>query len=576
MTSGPRSSSTPRGHSWLPVGRAGLAAAICFVGITALLKSGTLGPAKTNIVTDLIFVALGLVYVPLAVRVARAAPGRLKTAWVAMTISFAGWLLGETLWAYYQLVAHEAPSPSWADVAYLSYYVWACVGLLLFPGARSWRSQAQMVLDALIVTGSFALISWLTVLRPIWQNRTGNRLELVVALGYPVGDVLVMTLGLLVLIRAARGMRLTLSVLVAGLAAAAVADSLWVYESNTEGYSAGDLVDVLYFANSLLVIVALVAGYKAVPDSGGAAEPPGWLSRSLPLAPFAMAVVFATTAESAVIRESPVVCIGVALIVTLVLRQTLEAAELGKREKQVRVLADRLSDELASAAKYVIAILPGDLDEPVRIRSRYLPAGEIGGDTYGYLWIDDDHLAVYLIDVSGHGIEPALLSISVHNMLRSRSMPASTLLSPERLMNQLNELFDMESHGDHYFTMWYGVYEASTRTIRYVAAGHPPALALTGEGGTVTVTTLSGTSIPVGMFADSMFTGGIYHVPADTQLLLCSDGVLGDRMSFADFTELCKEVATSPNWSPGSLIGRLGATTGGTFDDDCALVQLTL
>lgn len=474
MTSGARSAATFRSISLTPTGRAGVAATIFFIGLAALLKSGALKPAAEETFTDLTFVALGLVYVPLAVRVARAARGRLKAAWVAMAISFAGWLLGETLWAYYHLVAHEPTSPSWADAAYLTYYVFACVALLVFPGAINWRSQAQMLLDAAIVTGSFVLVSWLTVLRPIWLQRTGTKLDLIVSLGYPVGDVLVVTLGVLILIRAAPGMRLTLSLLVAGLTMAALADSLWVYQSNTSGYSAGGQVDLLYFANSLLVIVALVAGYKAVPAAGRFTEPPGWLSRSLPLVAVVVAAAFVAVTHPVVVKESPVVITGVLVTVSLVLRQILEAAELGKRERQVRVLSERLSGELASAAKYVTSILPGDLDGPVRIRSRYLPLGVIGGDSYGYLWIDEDHLIVYVIDVSGHGVEPSLLSVSVHNMLRARSMPTSLLMSPEKLMGELNRLFSMEKHGEHYFTMWYGVYQASTRTINYVAAGHPP------------------------------------------------------------------------------------------------------
>lgn len=77
------------------------------------------------------------------------------------------------------------------------------------------------------------------------------------------------------------------------------------------------------------------------------------------------------------------------------------------------------------------------------------------------------------------------------------------------------------------------------------------------------------------MFTDTVFTADTYRVPTGTQILLCSDGVLGDRLSFAEFTELCEEVAAAPGWSPTSLIARLRATAGGTFADDCALVQLT-
>lgn len=555
--------------------RAAVAAAVCFLLFAAVLLSRRLDSEAVETFTDVTFIALGLVYVPLAVRTARRARGRLKAAWSAMAIGFASWLLGEVLWTYYQLFTDEAPSPSWADAAYLAYYPWVCAALLLFPSARSWRSQAQMILDGIIVAGSFFLISWLTLMRPVWQSGSGTKLEFVVSMAYPVGDVLVMTIGLLVAIRAAPGLRLTLTLLVAGLMAAALADSLWVYESYTSGYSAGSLIDLLYAANALLIIVALVAGYNARPDDPRAAAPPGWLSRSLPLVPLAVAATFVGPAHPVTVTESPVAATGLLLIASLVLRQILEAAELGKRERQIRTMANRLSGELNSAAKYVASILPGDVDGPVRVRSRYLPSRELGGDSFGYMWIDDDHLIVYLIDVSGHGVEPALLSVSVHNMLRSRSMPTETLLSPEQVMGELNQLFGMDKHGDHYFTMWYGVYQASTRLLRYAAAGHPPALALIREDGVVTATPLGGTAIPVGIFADSVFTGDTYRVPAAAQILLCSDGVLGDLLSFADFTELCEEVATTRGWSPTSLIARLRATAGGTFDDDCALVQLT-
>ncbi|MGI9125373.1 MAG: PP2C family protein-serine/threonine phosphatase, partial [Mycobacterium sp.] len=355
-----------------------------------------------------------------------------------------------------------------------------------------------------------------------------------------------------------------------------LADSLWVYESNTTGSASGNLTDLLYAANALLIIVALVAGRTARPGDPGVAGPPGWLSRSLPLVPLVAAAIFMAPAPPDVVTESPVVVTGLLLIASLVLRQMLEAAELGKRERQVRTMADRLSGELASASKYVASTLPGDLDGgPVRIRSRYLPAREVSGDLFGYLWVDDDHLIVYSIDVSGRGVESALLSVSVHNMLRSGSMPATTLLAPEQVMTDFNRLFGMEGHDDHFFAMWFGVYQPSTRLLRYAVAGHAPALALAESHGAVTATPLGGTAVPIGMFPDTVFTADTHNVPAGAQILLWSDGVLGDRLSFAGFTELCEEVATAPGWSPASLVARLRATAGGSFDDDCVLVQLT-
>ncbi len=573
-TSASHGFSSPRlVHS--PVARGGVAAGVFFLAFAAFLRWGRLDPEATETITDLTFVALGLIYVPLAVRTARSAYGRVKAAWVAMAIGFAFWLLGESLWAYYQLIVDEVPSPAWSDAAYLAYYPWVCLALLLFPTARSWRSQARVILDAIIVTGSFFLISWLTLMRSVWQARSESKLEFVVSLAYPVGDLLIATIGVLVLIRAAPGLRRTLTLLVAGLLAAALADSWWVYQSNAMDYSAGSWIDLLYAANALLIIVALIAGYKTGPGHPRIGATPGWMSRSLPLLPLAVAAVFVAVAHPDVVTESPVVITGLVLIVSLVLRQILEAAELGTRERQIRAMADRLSGELASASRYVASVLPGDLDGPVRIRSRYLPALEIGGDSFGYMWIDDDHLIVYLIDVSGHGVEPALLSISVHNMLWSRSMSPSTLCSPADVMAELNQLFGMDGHDDHYFTMWYGVYQASTGLLRYVTAGHPPALAFTGRHGATEVTLLGGSAIPVGMFADSTFTADTYRVTPGAQILICSDGVLGERLSFEEFAGLCEDVAAAPGWSPSSLIARLRATAGGKFEDDCALVQVT-
>lgn len=103
-------------------------------------------------------------------------------------------------------------------------------------------------------------------------------------------------------------------------------------------------------------------------------------------------------------------------------------------------LARRLMSELSSAARYVTSILPGDLGAPVPVTSRYIPSEELGGDSFDHRWIDDDHLIAYLLDVSGHGIQPALLSVSVHNLLRSGSMPDSVLVQPDEVVTALNEL----------------------------------------------------------------------------------------------------------------------------------------
>jgi len=265
----------------------------------------------------------------------------------------------------------------------------------------------------------------------------------------------------------------------------------------------------------------------------------------------------------------------------------VEAREqVSQRDRQNRVLTQRLQSqsnrmtaELHSAAAYVSSILPGELTGTVRVSSRYLPSRELGGDSYDYAWIDEDHLIVHLIDVSGHGLEPSLLSISVHNMLRSGSLPAATLLEPDSVLSTLNEHFQMDQQGGNYFTIWYGVYQASTRTLRYASAGHPPVLAF--APGLTTPTRLATESFPVGLFTDAEFECTTVAVPVGTAMLLYSDGAFDLPMpgrahwSLAGFVDLCTVLAGSPDWSLDDLITQLRAiTVAGLFSDDCSLVLL--
>ena len=73
---------------------------------------------------------------------------------------------------------------------------------------------------------------------------------------------------------------------------------------------------------------------------------------------------------------------------------------------------ERMRAEFAAGIKYVRDCIPPPMDGLVSVDWRYLPASTLGGDTIGYHWVDDDHLALYLIDVTGHGLDAALLSVT--------------------------------------------------------------------------------------------------------------------------------------------------------------------
>ena len=267
-----------------------------------------------------------------------------------------------------------------------------------------------------------------------------------------------------------------------------------------------------------------------------------------------------------------------------------DVTERSKLTEQNRVLTRRLQaqtarlvSELNSAARYVKSILPGELVGRVGVTARSLPSRELGGDCYDYGWIDDDHLLVYVIDVSGHGVEPALVAVSVHNTLRSGSLPRAVLLEPDQVLTELNRLFRMDQHDGNYFTIWYGVYEVTTRTLRYASAGHPPALVFTSGGTGLTPMELSTPTIPIGIFANTNFVTRTFDVPANAQILLYSDGVYeltsdsGELTSLSDFIALCTRLVQSPDWSVDTIIAELHSIIKPrSFDDDCTLVLLNI
>ena len=151
------------------------------------------------------------------------------------------------------------------------------------------------------------------------------------------------------------------------------------------------------------------------------------------------------------------------------------------------------------------------------------------------------------------------------------------------MLIELNRFFRMDQHDGNYFTIWYGVYEVATRTLRYASAGHPPALVFTSGGTGLPPMELSTPTIPIGIFANPNFVTRNFDVPANAQILLYSDGAYelvsdsGELTSLSDFIALCTRLVQSPDWSVDTIIAALQAIVGPrSFDDDCTLVLLNI
>ncbi|MCB0931845.1 MAG: CHASE domain-containing protein [Mycobacterium sp.] len=334
------------------------------------------------------------------------------------------------------------------------------------------------------------------------------------------------------------------------------------------------LIDVSSRADPV-VIADLPARVSAPRDQASAAP----AATTLPLDVYGRTWELTVRPTSTAFVDSHGSVTVILLLVALALTFMLEAFLLVL--SGMNALARRLMSELSSADRYIASILPSDLEAPVPVASRYVPSRELGGDSFDHRWIDDDHLIVYLVDVSGHGVASALLSVTVHNLLRSGTLDIDTLRDPGEVLTELNRLFQMEEHAGNYFTIWYGVYQPSTHTLSYSGAGHPPTIVLTADGSDPA--RLPSESIPIGVMEDSTFETRHCTVNPDTALLIYSDGAFdltlrdGRTWTLDDFISLCARTATKPGWTLDDLIDQIrNRSTSGLFDDDCTLVRVSI
>ncbi len=239
----------------------------------------------------------------------------------------------------------------------------------------------------------------------------------------------------------------------------------------------------------------------------------------------------------------------------------------------------KLANDIARAAEYVISLLPPPISSgDVTTAWRYVPSATLGGDSFGYHWIDEEHFAFYLLDVCGHGVGSALLSVSALNVLRSQSLPNVDFRDPTAVLCGMNASFQMGKQNDLYFTLWYGVYNRRTRRLKHASAGHPPALLF---GDYLLATQLLCKNLFIGGFPQVDYEGAETCVSAKSRLYLFSDGVYEvDRPdgTMWSFEEL-QDYLSRPVPEPGTEIDALYKTlqemhSNEILDDDFSLMRL--
>jgi PAS domain S-box-containing protein len=231
--------------------------------------------------------------------------------------------------------------------------------------------------------------------------------------------------------------------------------------------------------------------------------------------------------NSAAIRNEEGNIIGAVEVARDVTEQKKAEALLNRTLLKQNDVLKQLSSELSDATGYVKTVLPQPITSgPLLADWRFIPSAALAGDSFGYHWIDDDHFAIYLVDVSGHGWGAALLSVSVINVLRSHALPDTDFHIPEQVLFALNNTFPAEKHNDMFFTIWYGVYHIRSHTLQYASGGHPPALLFSGNTSAhPQMDQLRTPNFIIGGQRDVAYQGKIQEIQQPSRLYVFSDGV---------------------------------------------------
>ena len=213
---------------------------------------------------------------------------------------------------------------------------------------------------------------------------------------------------------------------------------------------------------------------------------------------------------------------------------------LQKANELLETASRAMKRDLQAAADSQHALLPTELPKlpGLNFAYRFRPCSDVGGDSLNVILLDDRHVALYILDVSGHGVAAALLSVTLTHMLsvvpeRSFLFQAATgsssrysITPPVEVVSRLNRQFQSNPDVPQYFTMIYGILDKETGEFRYVAAGHLGPIHFSRHS----VCSIGKTGgVPVGLLASATYEEHAVTLSKGDRLYLCTDGILEAR-----------------------------------------------
>lgn len=211
------------------------------------------------------------------------------------------------------------------------------------------------------------------------------------------------------------------------------------------------------------------------------------------------------------------------------LQQQLELAQGRLFEKNLE-----LDDGLRSAAHIQRALMPSEFPDlpQLHFASRFIPCDTVGGDIFNVLRLDEQTVMVYMLDVSGHGVSAAMITVSIFQALSLHTgqllkhaltvPPFYQITSPAEVLRKLDSEYPIERF-EKFFTISYFLINPHTGEIRYASAAHPPAVVVRANG---ELQHLDAEGTIIGLGGIVPYEEEQVMLAKGDRLFLCTDGVI--------------------------------------------------
>ena len=182
------------------------------------------------------------------------------------------------------------------------------------------------------------------------------------------------------------------------------------------------------------------------------------------------------------------------LLQELVIKYSESEKKLKLLNRELIKKQDRIELDLSAAAEIQKSLLPKDpysVSDVIEIAWKFRPCDKIGGDIFNIIPLNDACWAFYMIDVAGHGVQAAMIAVTVYQYLQHQSgihisgtmesIPAQEIRQPAKVLEFLDREYPFERFNS-FITINYVILNTTTGPLTASSAGHPPPLILRKDG----------------------------------------------------------------------------------------------